>query len=913
MEDGEHFRQVNLGDKPGDNLLLYTVMSADGAIWGTRPAGAFRFFRGKLESLGTRTFFRVISSPDGRRVFGTFSNGISVFEAGKERPLSALGRNLPAHVSAVGCDAQSRLWVAASDGLWRLEGDDFVQVLDTALTPVGLMRFDREGSLWLAYASGGGARYSMAKGRLEPLTGGVGAARFMALAEDREGSFWIATENDGIWRIRDGCFAMLGVSEGLPYPMTNALMQTPDGTFYAATDHGGLYWQRGQETGVITPKEGLAFPAVTSLAVAPDGALWIGLPNGLLQVLRDGQLTTYGSLPELPPTPITQLLFDAQGRLWIGHLNGGLSRLQDGKFISLRGQPDAPRQMVSAAWRDSAGGLWFGTDHGVVRFAHEAFQPMGPAEGVPSALVGAITEARPGEIWIGTDRAGLWRWRGGKFRPAPVGGLPRSIFALAVDDQQRLWISSSDGVSCVKLADLDAFDRGEVREVPRLNFGLKDGLRSLEGRGIVGPTVLRTRDGLIRFATGKGVASVDPRQVGAARQPAAAFVTDVSVDAVTLPAGPALTLRPGWKMLRFNYSALELAAPEKLVFDTRLEGYHPDWIEAGRRREATYTNLAPGEYVFHVRARRTDGAGPGAEASLAFTVEPFFYQTVWFAGLGILVIGATMGGAYLLRLRTIRARNAELERLVAVRMRELEASTASLAKSNGAKDRILAVIGHDLRGPAGSLRALTQILAAEPDRFTGKELGELARGIDQACVAQLDLLNNLLTWGRVQAGDWPMRPEPIPAGQPIETTRHLLGLSAREKNIRLVVEADLTLWVLADEGSVCTILRNLAANAIKFTPAGGEVRMSVSLDGSTVTYRVQDTGVGIAAERLPLLFEPGQRSTPGTQDEKGTGLGLLLCRDLAELNGGRLHLESAVGRGTTALFTLPAAPPPSEG
>lgn len=225
------------------------------------------------------------------------------------------------------------------------------------------------------------------------------------------------------------------------------------------------------------------------------------------------------------------------------------------------------------------------------------------------------------------------------------------------------------------------------------------------------------------------------------------------------------------------------------------------------------------------------------------------------------------------------------------------------------RDRILTIIGHDLRGPACSLMSLAHVFAADAEMFTPKELSQLSREISHASALQLELLDSLLAWGRTQAGQ---RKEPIPlaVSEALAAAWRQLAALADGKNIGLIDASPSGVRVLADPSLLQTILRNLLVNAIKFTHPGGRIEVGGRLLAPGLAeVHVRDEGVGISPERLSRLLDGVVASTPGTREERGAGLGLRLCRDLARAAGGGIRLESAPGRGTTAFVTLPAEEP----
>jgi len=260
------------------------------------------------------------------------------------------------------------------------------------------------------------------------------------------------------------------------------------------------------------------------------------------------------------------------------------------------------------------------------------------------------------------------------------------------------------------------------------------------------------------------------------------------------------------------------------------------------------------------------------------------------------------------RLRRFRELRASDE----AKLAEALAANASLAldieqrkASEEQKDRMFSIIAHDLRAPFSVLLGFASILRDEAADLPRQQIERYSRSIHTNGVRVLALLDNMLQWARLQM----RRVKVVVSTEPFRPVVERLladlaeGAAAKEVSLESYID-DVT--VQADPALVATTLRNLVTNGIKFTPPGGKVEVRAKADGDAVRIEVADTGVGIAADRLPRLFEPGgQRATAGTNGETGTGLGLLICKDLIELHGGQLEVESTLGSGTVFRFKLP--------
>ena len=239
---------------------------------------------------------------------------------------------------------------------------------------------------------------------------------------------------------------------------------------------------------------------------------------------------------------------------------------------------------------------------------------------------------------------------------------------------------------------------------------------------------------------------------------------------------------------------------------------------------------------------------------------------------------------------------------------ELQGKNAQLQALNASKDKFFSIISHDLRSPFTTLMGFAQILAHNLENYAPEEIRHRVNRIYTSAERLYALLENLLTWSRLQRGAMAYEPEALPLHELADDTLELFVSKAEEKQIRLSSSIRPDMQVYADHNMLSTVIRNLVSNALKFTPEQGEIALSAHPAESHVEIAVTDTGMGIPSEDLPKLFRSDtQYTTFGTAGEAGTGLGLVLCQELVEHNGGRIWVESQIEHGTIFRFTLPSA------
>ncbi len=243
----------------------------------------------------------------------------------------------------------------------------------------------------------------------------------------------------------------------------------------------------------------------------------------------------------------------------------------------------------------------------------------------------------------------------------------------------------------------------------------------------------------------------------------------------------------------------------------------------------------------------------------------------------------------------------ELERLNA----DLRKSEYHLRELNEAKDKFFSILSHDLKNPFNGLLGLSELLLSKMDSLEPKDIKESIGSIYESSKYLYQLLENLLEWGRIQMSGTPYEPEDCSLHIIAKDCIFLLKNRAEEKDIHISFEIPNDIWVYADQNMIRSILQNLISNAIKFTPRGGQIRIFLEQMDQWIEVFISDTGVGISREDQEKLFQIDQyHSTFGTAHEKGSGLGLILCKELVEKNGGKIWIESSSSEGSTFVIRL---------
>jgi diguanylate cyclase (GGDEF)-like protein len=416
----------------------------------------------------------------------------------------------------------------------------------------------------------------------------------------------------------------------------------------------------------------------------------VGTDGGGLCRMADGKIQTFGKKDGLTSDIVPALLEDRRGRLWVGTTGGGILRYEGGRFDHYSNPQNLATQTVHLLYEDREGTIWAGTNQGLGRLEGGRFRIITKEDGLSSNVISAILESPRGGYWIGTIGGGLNLMRNGKISTISRrdGLFDDVIYAILDDGQGNLWMSCNRGVFFAKERDLFDFAMGRSSSVSCESFGRSDGMKSGECNGGFTPAGCILPDGTLCFPTIRGVAEIGPSGIKSRLEPPPVMIESVICDHADLSAPKALDLPPGSPQLEIHYTALSFLSPEKVLFRYRLEGFDKEWVDAGTRRVAFYTNLPPGSYTFRVIACNSEGVWNKTGAFIAIEQEPHLYQSALFyllVALGLVLFGAL---SYHIRVRSMRTRQKRLELVVEERTHALQEANRSLAQRSLQLERL---------------------------------------------------------------------------------------------------------------------------------------------------------------------------------------------------------------------------------
>jgi ligand-binding sensor domain-containing protein/two-component sensor histidine kinase len=754
-------------------------------------------------------------------------------------------------VNALVADLSGEIWIGTQTGLLSVEGH---RTFATAGVkgPVNFLFCDRHGAVWAGTAQGLMQVAESENPQVLP-----GNEVYLSAMEDREGNLWLGTESGGLQVLRDRKFSMLTAEEGLSDEYVLALAQAPNGHVAVGTRGGGLNVFHDGQFRALTAAQGLSSNVVLAVAAVPNGDVWVGTPDGL-DLLHNGEMArAFTTADGLADDFVRSLYVGRQGELWIGTRHG-LSRYEHGQFTTWTALDGLGSDLVGAITQDSQGTLWIGTLGGLTSFQEETFRNFTTKDGLSSNVVTALHSGRDGTIWIGTNDGGLNRMQAGKTARVASTELPDRVIGILEDASGNLWISSNTGV--YRVADAGAASPSVMR------FGVADGMRISECSSGGHPAAVRLKDGTLWFATLKGIARVDPEHMPVNRVAPQVAIERVSVDDVAQDISQdgvaGLKIPPGRSHYEFDYAGLSFVAPQKVEYKYLLEGFDHAWVDAGTRRVAYYTNLPHGRYTFRVRARNNDGVWSDAAATAVLTIEPHYYQTLWFELLAAL---ALLGLGY------------------AVWRRRLL----------GVERQFQAVLGERARIAREIHDTLAQGFVAVSVQL--ELIAQLMHTSAEAAREQLNQARNMVRSSLEDARSsiWELRSQ---TAEREDLAARLLRLTEETiarggSRARAAMQVNGTYHPLDDgvEREVLRIAREAVVNAVRHGEAGN-ILVRLEFDEDAFGMEIRDDGRGFA----------------GTPPDGSSGhFGLTGMRERAAAINGSLTVESSAGEGTQVKLEVP--------
>ena len=772
----------------------------------------------------------------------------------------------PEQIRGVAVGGDDVVWIGTNDGrLGRLV--DGTLVLGKAPVTTDWVSSKREG--WK-----GQVAPDFRRTLIFPSEGVEKGIPYNIVIADDEDNMWVGSEDDGLFRVQRQSIKSLSSAQGLASDGVYPLMESSTGDMWVGSWPAGLTRVHDGRVTAFTKSEGVP-GLVTALAEDRSGNIWVGSHGGV-RIFTHGRLEVPPGLPEAK-LPVVQVIHQTpDGAMMLGTPKG-VYILAGPNSRWMTTHDGLATDDVRVILEDRAGDTWIGGYGGLTRIHNGVATRWTEAEGLPSNNIRCIMEDDAGDLWVGTYDGGIAWFRNGKWVVfnLSMGLYDNGAFQILEDNQQRFWISSNRGIYRVSRKQLADVAEGREKRLDSVAYGRADGMLTMECNGGVWPAGAKDAHGFLWFPTEKGVAIVDPTSVSVDSLPPRVVIESSSVEHKLQTAVDQVVIRPGQTNLEVQYTALSYSRPEQISFRYKLDGVDEDWQEVGHRRTAYYTHLPPGDYVFHVSARNSDGIDSRADATLMVTVVPPFYRRWWFFVLIFLAALAIVRMAWNRRARQMAREQASQQAF----SREL------IASQENERRRIAA----ELHDSLGQRLIIINNLALFLLKTKGKLLGD---DVKQETIEEINT-EAMQAIEETRAISYALRPFQLDRLGLSKAVQAMVTKVARASEIDLASDiADIDdAFPEAMRINFYRIVQEGLNNIVKHSHAS-QGKVTASRTRSAVVLTISDNGRGLPSEP--------RHPKPATG-----GFGLTGIRERAMLMKGTLQIKSDNGNGTLLVIHFP--------
>lgn len=894
----EDIVRVLLADREG-NIWMGTgygaPQSGSGLVRFNPRTGAVKRFSHDPEDSNSLVDNRVsalLEDQEGKIWVGTYQCGLHLYQPDREN----FTRMTPdaAH--------PERLHAPCTDD--RVWGNDpFVQVLHQ----------DRDGGYWVGTIGANLHHFDGQRGRLSVYdirSLSETNNHLWSFYEDRQGVIWLGLITLHSLFKMDPWARKYHIYPELKVVQPSMESRKEPGVLWIATFQDGLHrlnTSTGKSTVFLHDKKDNNSIGNNSVRVAyedRDGILWVGLGDtrnaansardekfGLARL--DPKTGTFKHYPigDKSTTGSSSIVYnifdDQQGVLWLNCFQDGLFRFDKQTGIAERYEiPGSGNNSISPIWQIGANTLWVCDMKRKILFRYneqeDAFHSF--LEGYATTFV---MEEDSSRFWIGTWDQGLLYYNpidSTVTQYTVADGLPSNREVSFVKDESGLmWIATQGG-----LAKFDPKTRQfSSNGLPDANFVM---------------TPFKAGDGQLFFSGQNGLIGLYPDEFRGNPFPPEVLISGVQISGESfLPSMEkpgAIRLSHRENNFRFEYVGLHYSDPAQNTYRYQLSPFDQNWMDAGTERVARYTNLEPGNYHFRVKAANSDGVWQEAAATFDFRIRPPWWQTWWAYGLFLLIAVLIIRWMVQNQRKKLQLKQQELdkERRISERLQEVDRL----------KDQFLANTSHELRTPLHGIIGLSETLH---EQLEDEEQRKNVEMVIASGIRLTNLVNDILDFSKLKTQEIELNLQAVDLPSIVDMVLRMSRGLLDRKGLRLTAEIpDGLPAVQADEDRLQQILLNLIGNAIKFTQEG-EVIVSAQKEGANfLKISVSDTGIGIPEDKIGDVFQSFEQGDASIQRQYGgTGLGLTITRQLVELHGGAITVESVVDEGSVFSFTLPVA------
>jgi len=558
----------------------------------------------------------------GRFWYGTLNQGLYYWQAGKIHHLADPDLD-PALILVITEDHEGNLWVGTANGLFGFDAQLKRKAVPPLENEVRALLVDTHGVLWIGTSQQGLARYRNGQYEFLRRPDGLASNYIRTLAEDREGSLWIGTRN-GLNQLADVKFPTYAASDGPNAQDAVCVYPARQGGIWVGSTMGLTRLNGPPKT--YGTESGLSNRLVKRILEASNGDLYIDCGSHDLDILSGEKVIAHYTTTNL----MAGLVEDAHGV--VASVGGDLYRVGTNYLTpySFANGQIPPMWWINDLAPGRDGTFWVASVNGLFQIKDGTYKHWTTTEGLTDNHIGWIFEEEDGSVWA-TMPTGIARIKDNQIRClSETNGLfDNNVLCVVPDEAGNLWVDAGRGISRISRASLDAWLEGRTNQVECTAYDGSSSVK-LADKTFQEQVGCRSQDGRIWFPSSLGVEAIDPRHLQTSLVSPPVHLRHLIANGRDYPLGQMLVVPPGPGQLECDFDALSFISPQKVRCRYRLAGFDADWVEAGARRQAFYTNLKPGHYTFQVIAANADGVWNMTGDSVKIELTPHFFETGWF-------------------------------------------------------------------------------------------------------------------------------------------------------------------------------------------------------------------------------------------------------------------------------------------
>ncbi|OFX87402.1 MAG: hypothetical protein A2W99_07110 [Bacteroidetes bacterium GWF2_33_16] len=920
----------------------------------------------KLSLITTNSIYSIYEDNEGNIWIGTIKGELIKYKDNRFTPCDM--QNLSEEIYSFYQDTEGILWAATSNGVYTIVNDKLKKHHTIDIKYVENINEDKNGNLWFSSNAYGLYRYNKATHETEHLSekNGLPNNRITKIIFDNQGSLWGGTYRNGLFQITDGKFTSFSESEGLFSNINTAIMQYSTNEFWVANEKGTIDIIRNGQISKLKIKTPILSPQIKHMFKDSKENIWISTYAGLIKIgkQKEQQFNTNNGFPD---NYIRKTFEDSNGNIWVASNRTGIHKIKtDGSIYTINTNNGLSSNYVMTIVQYKADIIIAGTKRGINFIRNDSvINQFTMDDGLPDNMIFNIYKDKDDILWISTN-TGISRFENNNFTNYSIesGLQTNNVYDIVEDNFGYFWMPGPTGIMKVSIQQLNDFANKKIDKISYTFYDKSDGMKSSVCLGAT--ESLKDLNGNIWFLTAEGIAKINPGETAINKELPLVYIEQVFTSDSIFDLNKIISINPKFNRFNIKYTAIDLVFPEKVLFKYKLEPFENEWIDAENKRMVSYTNLDPGNYTFKVRSTNSDDIWNENYVSISIKILPAWYQTLLFKVSLIVFVFCVI--FLWIRFRIYRIKNQRnileklveertydlqrtnkqleekqadlevkqeeikaqaehlelvndelekhkehLEKLVKERTEDLEKAKERAEESDRLKSAFLANMSHEIRTPMNAIIGFSNLLVDA--EISDQQKKEMVIYINNNTNSLLKLIEDIICISKIESGEVNVNMRKVNIQKLLneiyeEFEYRIESLGNKSINFILDTRTNNEInEINSDLSHLKQVLKDLLDNAFKFTEKG-EIHYGYEIVNESnipfIKFYVKDTGIGISSEQQKQLFKRFMKAEVSKQKlYRGAGLGLVISKNLVEIMGGRIWVESNKDKGSTFYFTLP--------